>query len=50
MSKEIHEIRPKIIPKNIIYTIDSHAEKQSMRMSIKYARVDEDLGWKVPLD
>ena len=47
--KEIDEIRPKIIPKNIIYTIDSYAEKQSMRMSVKYARVDEDLGWKVPL-
>ena len=49
MSKEIGEIHPKIIPKNIIYTIDSYAEKQSMRMSVKYARVDEDLGWKVPL-
>jgi len=43
------KIRPKIIPKNIIYTIDSYAEKQSIRMSVKYARVDEDLGWKVPL-
>jgi len=43
------KIRPKIIPKNIIYTIDSYAEKQSMKMSVKYARVDEDLGWKVPL-
>jgi hypothetical protein len=47
--KEIYKIRPKIIPKNIIYTIDSYAEKQSIRMSVKYARVDEDLGWKVPL-
>ena len=43
------KIRPKIIPKNIIYAIDSYAEKQSIRMSVKYARVDEDLGWKVPL-
>jgi len=47
--KEIGEIRPKIIPKNIIYTIDNYAEKRSIRMSVKYARVDEDLGWKVPL-
>jgi len=47
--KEIDKIRPKTIPKNIIYAIDSYAEKQSVRMSIKYARVDEDLGWKVPL-
>ena len=47
--KEIDKIRPKIIPKNIISTIDSYAEKQSVRMSVKYARVDEDFGWKVPL-
>jgi len=47
--KEIDKICPKTIPKNIIYAIDSYAEKQSVRMSIKYARVDEDLGWKVPL-
>ena len=47
--KEIDKIRPKIIPKNIIYTIDSNVEKQSVRMSVKFARVDEDLGWKVPL-
>ncbi len=47
--KEIGEIRPKIIPRNIIYTIDSDVEKQSVRMSVKFARVDEDLGWKVPL-
>jgi len=47
--KEIDKIRPKIIPKNIIYTIDSNVEKQSVRMSVKFARVDEDLGWKVSL-
>ena len=47
--KEIDKICPKTIPKNIIYAIDSYTEKQSVRMSIKYARVDEDLGWKVPL-
>ncbi len=45
----LDELRPKIIPKNIIYTIDSYAEKRSIRMSVKYTRVDEDLGWKVPL-
>ena len=43
------KIRPKIIPKNIIYTIDSDVGKQSVRMSVKFARVEEDLGWKVPL-
>jgi len=47
--KEIDKIRPKIIPKNIIYTIDSDVGKQSVRMSVKFARVEEDLGWKVPL-
>jgi len=47
--KEIDKIRPKTIPKNIIYAIDNYAEKQSIRMTVKYARVDEDLGWKVPL-
>jgi len=33
----------------MIYTIASYAEKQSIRMSVKYRRVEEDLGWKVPL-
>jgi hypothetical protein len=47
--KEIDKICPKIIPKNIIYTIDDDVEKQSVRMSVKFARVEEDLGWKVPL-
>ncbi len=42
-------IHPKIIPRNIISTIDNNAEKQAVRMSVKYARVDEDLSWKVPL-
>ncbi len=43
------KIHPKIIPRNIISTIDNNAEKQAVRMSVKYARVDEDLSWKVPL-
>ena len=47
--KEIDKIRPKIIPKNIIYTIEGDVEKQSIGMSVKFVRVNEDLGWKVPL-
>lgn len=43
------ELNPKTIPKNLIYAIDSYAERESIRMSVKHARVDEDLTWKVPL-
>jgi len=47
--KEIDKIRPKTISKNIIYTIDSYPEKQSVRTAVRHLRVDEDLSWKVPL-
>lgn len=42
-------IYPQTIPKKIITTIASDPEKESIRMYVKYSRVDEDLGWKVPL-
>jgi len=42
-------IQPKQIPKKIITTIANEPEKSSIRMYVKYSRVDEDLGWKVPL-
>ena len=46
---KINKIHPKTIPKNIIYSIANNAEKQSTRMSVRHSRIDEDLGWKVPL-
>jgi hypothetical protein len=42
-------IYPQTIPKKIITTIASDPEKESIRMYVKYSRVNEDLGWKVPL-
>jgi hypothetical protein len=45
----IENIRPKIIPKRIIYAIDNNIGSSSIRMYVRHARVDEDFGWKVPL-
>jgi len=45
----IEDIRPKIIPKRVIYAIHNNIGNSSIRMRVRHARVDEDFGWKVPL-
>lgn len=43
------DIRPKNIPKRVIYAVDNNIGNSSIRMYVRHARVDEDFGWKVPL-
>jgi len=45
----IENIQLKNIPKRVIYNIENNVGNTSIRMYVRQARVDEDLGWKVPL-
>jgi len=45
----IENIQLKNIPKHVIYNIENNVGNTSIRMYVRQARVDEDLGWKVPL-
>jgi hypothetical protein len=45
----ITNLQPRSIPKNLVHIIDFNPERKEAKMEVQYARVPEDLDWKVPL-